>query len=320
MSTPPPRRSRPSEPDPVAERTRGPAVSVIVTVPPYAPFLSEVAAHPMVSALRLNTVMPIADSPSEILDRLATYGKPLYVDLKGRQLRTVSAAVPPFTEIRLSHRLEVHTPSDVFFHEGREHARIAAVDGDRMILEDGPRRVIGPGESVNVVHPSLVVEGTLTGTDRAWIAAMHKTGQNRVLLSYAERPEDAAEIRALLPDVELLLKIESRRGLVFARTHRANLGRLVAARGDLFVEVQKPHQILGALRDIIAWDRDAVAASRLFPSFARSTVPESQDITDAAFLLSLGYRTFLLGDEVCLKRDSVMASLRLLEAIVKEMS
>lgn len=296
------------------------SVSAIVTVPPYAPFLSEVAAHPLVSGLRLNTVMPIADSPGDVLDRLAALGKPLYVDLKGRQLRTVSAAVPPFTEIRLSHCLHVHTPCDVFFHDGRERARVAAVDGDRLILEDGPRRVIGPGESVNIVHPSLVVEGTLTGTDRAWIAAMHKTGQKGVFLSFVERPEDAAEVRALLPDVELFLKIESRRGLAFARSHGATLGRLIAARGDLFVEVGMPHRILGALRDLIVWDPQAVVASRLFPSLAHGTVPESTDITDAAFLLSLGYRTFMLGDDVCMRRDSLMASLHLLEAVVKEIS
>jgi hypothetical protein len=36
------------------------------------------------------------------------------------------------------------------------------VDGDRLILEDGPRRLVGPGESVNIVHPSLEIEGTLT--------------------------------------------------------------------------------------------------------------------------------------------------------------
>jgi pyruvate kinase len=95
---------------------------------------------------------------------------------------------------------------------------------------------------------------------------------------------------------------------------------LIAARGDLFVEVGMPHRILGALRDLIAWDPHAVAASRLFPSLAHRTVPESPDITDAAFLLSLGYRTFMLGDDVCMRRDSLMASLHLLEAIVKEMS
>jgi pyruvate kinase len=298
------------------------AIAAIVTVPPYAPFLSELAAHPLVCGLRLNTVMPLAETPAEVLTRLAALGPPLWVDLKGRQLRVAAAAVPPFTEVRVSHRIRVRVPADAFFDDGREHARIVAVDGDRLILEDGPRRVIGPGESVNVVHPSLEIEGTLTQTDRAYLEAMKETGLRRVMLSYVERPEDVEEVKALLPDAEVVLKIESRRGLAFAARHGSNLrqlGRLMAARGDLYIEVVEPHRIVGALRSVIQADPGAIAGSRLFPSLARFPVPEASDVTDAAFLMSLGYRTFLLGDEVCLRRDSVMAALYLLSAVAGEM-
>jgi pyruvate kinase len=294
-------------------------VRAIVTAPPYAPFLSELAAHPLVSGLRLNTVMPLAETPGEVLARLTALGPPLWVDLKGRQLRVTAAAVPPFTEVRLSHRIRVRTPTDAFFDDGREHARVVAVDGDRLILEDGPRRVIGPGESVNVVHPSLEIEGTLTETDRAYLEAMKAAGLRKVMLSYAERPEDVEEVKALLPDAEVVLKIESRRGLALARRHGAVLGRLMAARGDLYVEVLEPHRIVGALREVIRADPEAIVGSRLFPSLARHPVPEAADITDAAFLMALGYRTFLLGDEVCLRRDSVIAALNLLAAVAGEM-
>ena len=290
-----------------------------MTVPPYAPFLEEVAAHPLVSGLRLNTVMPLADPPAAVLTRLAALGPPLWIDLKGRQLRVAEAAVPPFTAVRISHRIRVHTPTDAFFDDGRQHARVVAVDGDRLILEDGPRRVVGPGESVNIPHPSLQVEGTLTETDRAYLAAMRETGQRRVMLSYVESPDDVAEVRGLLPDAEILLKIETRRGLSFARTHGTRLGHLVAARGDLFVEVVEPHRLVSAMREILAADPEAIAASRLFPSLARHPVPEAPEIGDAAFLLALGYRTFLLGDEVCLRRDSVLAALNLLGAVAGEM-
>jgi pyruvate kinase len=278
-----------------------------------------VAAHPLVCGLRLNTVMPLAEPPGDVLARLAALGPPLWVDLKGRQLRVVEAAVPPFTAVRISHRIQVQTPADAFFDDGRQHARIVAVDGDRLILEDGPRRVIGPGESVNIPHPSLRVDGTLTATDRAYLDAMRETGLRRVLLSYVESPEDAAAVRALLPEAEVLLKIETRRGLAFARTHGARLGRLVAARGDLYVEVEEPHRLIGAVRDVLAADPEAIVASRLFPALARHPVPEAPEIGDAAFLLALGYRTFLLGDEVCLRRDSVLAALNLLAAIAEEM-
>jgi pyruvate kinase len=193
------------------------------------------------------------------------------------------------------------------------------VDGDRLILEDGPRRYVGPGESVNIPDASLQIEGTLTETDRAYLAAMREAGLGRVMLSFVESPADVDEVRAALPGAELLLKIESARGMDFVRKHGAALGRLMAARGDLYVEVGRPHRIAGAVREILAADPDAVVASRLFTSLARDPVPDAADIGDAAFLLASGCRTFLLGDEVCLRRDSVLAALNLLEALARDL-
>jgi hypothetical protein len=293
-------------------------ISALVTTPPYAPFLAEVASHPLVCGFRLNTVMPLREGPREALERLGQFGQPLWVDLKGRQLRVVGAALPPFTEIRVSHRIKVQTPVDIFFSDGTEMGRLVAVDGDRLILEDGPRRLVGPGESVNIIHPSLEIEGTLTETDRAYLAAMRELGLRKVMLSYVEKPEDAAEVLELLHEAELLLKIETQRGLAYARQHGPAHGHLLAARGDLYVEVLRPHRIVSAMRDIIAADPGAVAASRIFESLAFQPVPVSADIHDVAFLLALGYRTFMLGDNVCLRRDSVIAALNLLDAVARE--
>jgi pyruvate kinase len=295
-------------------------VRAIVTAPPYAPFLKEVARHPVVCGLRLNTVMPLRGDRATELERLSTLGQPLWVDLKGRQLRVVGAAIPPYTEVRLSHRIRVHTPVDAFFSSGTECVRVAAVDGDRLILEDGPRRLVGPGESVNIVHPSLQIDGTLTENDRAYLSAMAEVGLQRTMLSYVESPADVEEVQRLLPAAEVLLKIESRRGLEYARRYRASRGRLIAARGDLYTEVLRPHRIVGALRDIVAADPEAIAASRILDSLALDSVPVSADIGDLAFLLSMGYRTFMLGDGICFRRDSVLAALNLLQAVAGEFS
>jgi pyruvate kinase len=292
--------------------------SVIVTAPPYAPYLEEVARHPLVSGLRLNTVMPLKETHEEVLTRLSALGRPLWVDLKGRQLRVVGAAIPPYTEVRLSHPIRVRTPVDAYLSDGRERMRVAAVDGDRLILEDGPHRLIGPGESVNIVDPTLEVLGTLTETDRAYLAAMRAVGLKRVMLSYVETPDDIAEVRTLLPDAEIVLKIESQRGLAFTRRHGASAGRLMAARGDLYVEVPRPHNVIGALRAIVRADPNAIVASRIFDALTRHPVPESADIGDVAFLFSLGYRTFMLGDATCFNRDTVLEALNLLEAVAEE--
>ena len=47
-------------------------------------------------------------------------------------------------------------------------------------------------------------------------------------------------------------------------------------------------------------------------------MPASADIGDVAFLLALGYRTFMLGDAVCFRRDSVLEALNLLQAVAGE--
>ena len=293
-------------------------VQAIVTAPPYADFLDEVTAHPLVAGLRLNTVMPLKEGPAEALERFSHLDTPLWIDLKGRQLRVVGAAMPPFTEVHISHHIEVDTPVDAFFNDGTEHAIVVAVDGNRLILQDGPRRMIGPGESINIIHPSLKIKSYLTPTDIAYLEAMKDAGQKRVMLSFVEGPEDVSKVRQIMPDAEVIQKIETQKGMDYIHKHQASYGRLMAARGDLYVEVPRPHLIICALRTIIQADPTAIVASRVFDSLAYHPVPNSADISDAAFLLSLGYRTFMLGDAVCLRRDSVIEALNLLEAVAEE--
>jgi len=138
------------------------------------------------------------------------------------------------------------------------------------------------------------------------------------MLSFVERPSDVEEVRELLPDANVVLKIESRAGVELVRRSGSTLGRLMAARGDLYVEVVQPHRIVGALREIVGADPGAIAASRLFGSLSRDAVPDCADISDAAFLMQLGYRTFMLGDDVCQRRDTVIAALNLLDAVASE--
>jgi hypothetical protein len=293
-------------------------IQAILTAPPYAPYLAEVAEHPLVSGFRLNTVMPLREEPREAINRLQTYGQPLWIDLKGRQLRTIQAAIPPYTEVLLSHPIRVDTPVEAFFSDGTEVVQVAAVDGNRLILENGPRRLIGPGESVNIIHPSLVIEGTLTETDRVYLTAMKELDLKRVMLSYVEQRDDVNAVQQLLPQAECILKIETQRGLSYIRQHGNAQGRLMAARGDLYVEVLRPHKIVSSLREIITQDPEAVVASRIFDSLTYHPVPSSADIGDVAFLLSLGYRTFLLGDALCFQRDTVLEALNLLQAIASQ--
>lgn len=291
------------------------SLQAIVTIPPYAEYITEVARHPLLAGFRLNTVMPIHEEPAVVLARLRKSGKPIWVDLKSRQLRVTEPAIPPFTEIKLSHPIKVNTPVDAFFGDGLECHRVLSVQDNRIILEDGPQRLVGPGESVNILDPSLEIDGLLTQTDIAYLKAMRDLGMNKVMLSYVESPADIQSVKDILPDAEIVLKIESKRGLVFANQYKNTMGQLMAARGDLYIEVLRPHNIINALQSIIQADPNAIVASRIFDSLVHSPVPSSADISDTAYLIKAGYRSFLFGDLICLQKETILEGLNLLKAI-----
>ncbi len=300
-------------------------IDAIVTIPPYAPFIEEVAQHPLVSGLRLNTVMPIKGGRTkatleETLKRLQERagGKEIYLDLKCRQLRVKTFGVPPFTEIELTHALSVDTPTRAYFSDGKQFAEVVAVDGNRLIMAEGPQRVIGPGESVNIPDPSLKVDGYFTDTDLLYIEAAQSVGLHTYMLSFVEEAADLAALLKEDPQAKPVLKIESVKGLNYVAKEWKGEGRLMVGRGDLYVELLPyPHRIIPALEKIVGKDEKAILASRVLTSMSSSYIPSSQDISDVDSVVRMGYKTLMLGDDVCLKRDSVLGALNVLRAMAE---
>ncbi len=291
-------------------------MNAIVTVPPYAPFIKDVVNHPMVSGIRLNTVMPIQGKLEDTLKNLQSTGKDLWIDLKYRQLRVTGYWIPPFTEIELSHNIELDTTNPIlaYFSDGRQQATILRQEKNKLYMQEGPKRVIGPGESLNIKHPSLKILGGLTNTDKEYLRVGKKLGIDKFMLSFVEEEKDLYELLSYYPQAHIAEKIESKKGLQYINNSWKGQ-RLMAARGDLYVEVDRPHQIIKAMKDIIQADPKAIAASRIFPSLAYTLVPACEDIGDVDSLMQMGYRTFMLGDDVAMKKDSVMGALNLLEEL-----
>ncbi len=263
--------------------------------------------------------MPLKESLEDVLKRLgegaAKAGKDLWIDLKARQLRIATYCVPPFTEIELSHKISVDAGVRAYFSDGKESATVAAVNGNRLIMLEGPKRVVGPGEAVNIPHTSLRIEGYLTETDKRYIEAGLKTGIHNYMLSYVEGKSDVEELRNIDSRANIIAKIESLKGLRYVAENWRGEERLMAARGDLFIEVALPHQIIQALEGIVRKDKTAIAASRIFPSLAESLEPSNSDIGDVDNLLRMGYRTLMLGDDICMERSSVISGLNLLKVM-----
>ncbi|MFC1608704.1 pyruvate kinase [Patescibacteria group bacterium] len=334
-------------------------MKVIATIPPYAPYVSKVLSHPLISGVRLNTVMPVKESLEELLLRLKKMAgkKDVWIDLKCRQIRTVHGSffktptnirtyelngktyildpsnpraygelkTPPWAEIEISHKIKLdfsNGPVKCWMQDGYDSAYIAEViDGDKLIMLDGPERVMGGGESINILDASLEIDGYLTELDREYIEAAKKVGIHTYMSSYIEKGSDINEILEIDPDAKITAKIESKKGVEWVRNNYSRYNdrvRLMAARGDLYVEMGRPDKVLAPLRTLIKYNPDAIVASRILTSLSVNPRPTCSDITDIACMFEMGYQHLMIGDDICFNEDVLFLALDILDAIGRE--
>lgn len=352
-------------------------IDLLVTLWPSFPHFRRFACDPGIAGVRLNSAMI---DPAELDRELAIVARssaaaPVFYDVKGRQPRVVEV-VPnkDRLELRLNHPVEVRTPSTVIFKGGSDHAVLDHLEegGRRLVFRGGPRFKVKPGESLYLRDPGLRIKGDLfTPQEVAKVEKVRAAGLRRYFLSYVEEQRDIDQFLELVgPDCEVWLKIESERGLRFvAKSFRkADNLVLVAARGDLYVELDRPHLMAQALQLIISKDPHACAASRILLSvvdkvastetlwrYVDSTVkvpfgfytdrpisgfgvyspltgelidqrtpaktylndagkvtcnpvPSCADFLELEWMRSVGYRTFMLCDEMCLREDLLAAA------------
>lgn len=293
------------------------SIDVIVTIPPYSHFVNYVAKNPIVKGLRVNTAMQIITPVEEVLEKIVkeAEGKEVWIDLKCRQIRVENFATTPYTTVEISHNIKVNLPVTAYFGDGEEEATISAINGKKLIMLDGPKRVVGPGEAINIVDDSLEIEGYFTPKDIEFIDAAKKVGIHNYMLSFVESQEDIESLKKLDPEANIVAKIESKKGIDYVKNHWDKKTRLMAARGDLYTEVGMPHNILGALEAIAKTDKNAIAASRIFPSFNDKSTVGCPEVTDIGYLHAIGYNTFMLGDQICMKKEAVGCALNLLSCI-----
>ncbi|OGZ08535.1 MAG: hypothetical protein A3C93_03945 [Candidatus Lloydbacteria bacterium RIFCSPHIGHO2_02_FULL_54_17] len=323
---------------------------LLVTLWPSFPHFPRFATDPRLSGIRLNSAMIGVPDLKKEFALLEEYRPtvPLYFDIKGKQLRIQevnllkSKSGMPDLELVLNHPIAVETPSLVLFKAGSDSASLRELrdGGKRLVFDGGPRYMVAPGESLCVRHPSLEVLGpTFTDVELEKIRLVKEFGFTRWFLSYVESQREVDEFLELVgKDTEVWLKIENLPGLRYVSEEfvkRPNL-TLVMARGDLYVEVDRPHDILGAHRLLIEKDPEACAASRILLSAMgnanltvnnirglaksarkgqvdaariialieegeRDPTPSCADFSELAWLADIGYRRVMLCDELCLK-------------------
>lgn len=332
-----------------------PNTKLMVTLWPSFPHFPRFAEDGRLSGIRLNSAkIEAVDLDRELaLLRKLPVSVPLYFDIKGRQLR-ITHVYPNsnYLDMVINHPISVITPTPVLFKAGADHALLEKVveGGRRLIFRGGPQFTVEAGDSFHIRHPSLQIFGQqFVNSELEKIAKVREFGFKRYFLSYVQSKRDVDEFLELVGrDCQIMLKIEDKKGLNYVAKEfvkQPNL-TLVVARGDMYVEIDKPHEILGAQRFMLEKDPEALVGSRILLSVvdiprlvledflkaldARkinpgkagdilfsilgATVPSCADFSELAWLHSIGYRNFMLCDELCLKEELLSSAINAFES------
>lgn len=287
-------------------------LNLSVTLWPSFPHFSTFVNDSRIASIRLNSAMMSTVELDQELEKIKKMHitTPLYYDIKGRQLR-VTEIIPndEFLDMRINHPIQVDTPTGVLFKAGADVALLREVSegGKRLSFFGGPKYLVKEGESIHIRDESLVVSGPqFVPVELEKIEKVKAAGFKHWFLSYVENQRDVDEFIEMVGDDAIVnLKIENKAGLQYVANEfkKTDNVRLVAARGDLYVEVDRPHEILGAVKMIIDKDPDAVVGSRILLSVINDPVPSCADFHELAWLTDIGYKNFMLCDELCLKGD-----------------
>jgi hypothetical protein len=319
-------------PIPLAAAPKPSGLEFHVTIWPSFDHFPDFARDRRIQGMRLNSAMVetadidkelgiVAKMRDDAISKCYTSScVPLWFDIKGRQLRVREAIdAGDHLELILNHPIQVETPTPVLLKAGSDSALLIEVKdgGKHLVFGPGkysPHYKVKVGESVCIRHPSFKMLGKVfPDYEIEKIEKVYKAGLRRYYLSYVESEDDIDQLRELVGDSEIIAKIESRPGLEYVARYfkPADNLSLLCARGDLYVEVNRPHDILAATKLVVQKDPRAIAGSRimlsLVPIWNREgkkedvEIPECHDFTDLAWLYDIGYRRMLLCDEICLK-------------------
>jgi hypothetical protein len=298
-------------------------VTFHVTLWPAFSHFKRFSTDDRVQGIRLNSAMMAVSEIDDQFERRANAATtPLWFDIKGMQMRIrelICGMDCDHLELRLNRPIEVSTPCVVYFKAGEDSADLMEVrDGTHLIFKSGPKYEVRPGESIHIRHPSLKVGGPVfLDYEKEKIERISSLGFTRYYLSYVYDQRHVDEFRELIgKDKDLILKIENKEALdwVSNKYKPQPKTNLMAARGDLFVEVERPHHIMNACKLVIQKDPDAFIGSRMLLSCVTQSTPSCADFSDLAWLYDIGYRNFLLCDELCLKENLLARAVNVFES------
>lgn len=271
-------------------------LELLVTLWPTFSHFARFTHDKRIAGVRLNSAMITNPELDDALRQIAALDTMdhLWFDFKGRQLRVAEVHPNEYhLDITLNHPIKVETPTVVLFKAGADSAVLDHLEegGKRLVFKEGalygPKKfMVTVGESLHIRHPSFRMLGedyTPAEIDR--IEKVYQFGFRQFHLSYVETSRGVQRFLELVPGSRVVLKIETRAGLEFvAREFRkTDHCSLMAACGDLYAEIEKPHLMAEALKLIVKKDPEACAGSRIMLSVGQ---PLASDVKKAAECLT----------------------------------
>lgn len=286
--------------------------------------LSEkILSHPLIDAVRYNTGGASPYSPQEVLQRLAPLAQKhetkLYIDLEGRQVRIANWS--PFSAgfVTLNRDFDIELPGKIHFRRLGWFKITNADQEKRRIFFDARMSssdyYLGESQSVHIVARKLQIPGYLANQDLNFIDASIKSSIKSFMLSFVESYDDLSEFNESfgacdqngIGPPEIIAKIESLKGIDFVRNTRAYAMKEInymAARDDLFLaHIDRKVDFLDSLKLIVARDPDAILASKIMSGLESGDNLTIGDLADMFLMAQLGYKNFMLSDELTRKFD-----------------
>jgi len=197
----------------------------------------------------------------------------------------------------------------VFLADGVVEIVVEAFGQDCLIGRVRRGGVIGDRKGVNLPDSSLEVE-LPTEKDLRDLVLARELGLDFVGISFVGRAEDVRTVRKLVPDLQVVAKIERLSALEEIRDILAETDGIMVARGDLGVEVeleQLPVVQKALIQEALRAGKFTITATEMLESMVTSTRPTRAEVADVANAILDGTDAVMLSAETAVGRYPVEA-------------
>lgn len=233
------------------------------------------------------------------------YGDPFRLDLSdqpGDQRRVHL----PHPEILAA----VRPGSMLLLDDGKVRLEVTAVGADFVDTKVLVQGTLSDRKGVNVPGEKLALSA-LTPKDRADLAFGLEQGVDWVALSFVQRPEDVAELKALVQGrAAVMAKLEKPAALEQLEEILKLADGAMIARGDLGVELP-PEQVPTIQRRIAAecqrLGKPCIVATQMLESMIQAPAPTRAEVSDVAHAVYEGVDAVMLSAETAAGRHPLTA-------------